>query len=176
MKHIENLKNELTPILKEISEALLCEDSKEVAVYICRQTVKQQIKCEDCIIMCASKINTAAKPSLEFLQLLSHGGLLITSSEIKHYICNCFAILKLVEHILLYKFSYIPVRRAAHFVLLHFGSSIAFSCLDHLDSTASLVSKIIVNVYFNNKQKFVNDTVQKHQLSEFKKHQQSNKH
>ena len=89
------------------------------------------------MIMRASKINTAAEPSLEYSQLLSCGGLSIPSSEIKHYVCNGIAILELVEHILLIKFSYIPVRRAARFVLFHFGSSIAFSCPDHLDSTAS---------------------------------------
>ena len=100
------------------------------------------------MIMCASETNTAAKPSLEYSQFLSCGFSSIPSSKIKHYVCNGFVILELVEHILLKKFSYNLVRRAARFVLLHFGSSIAFSFKDRLNSTASLVSKIVVNVAY----------------------------
>ena len=37
----KNVKNELTPISTEISEALLCEDSEEVAVYIAGYAGKQ---------------------------------------------------------------------------------------------------------------------------------------
>ena len=80
-------------------------------------------------------------------------------NEIKQYVCNGFAILDLVEDTLLNKFSHIPVRSAMRFVLLHFGSNIAFACQDHVECTTNLVSKIIVNVFFNNKQKLVNDTV-----------------
>ena len=48
-----------------------------------------------------------------------------------------------------------------------------FACQDYLNFTANLVSKIIINVNFNNKQKFANDTVRKEQLGEFKKRQRS---
>ena len=111
----------------------MCEGSEEVAAYFAGYVGKQlnsEFKCKDCMIMRASEINIAAEPSLEYSQLLSRGGLSIPSTEIKHYVCNGFAILELVEHILLNKFSYIPVRKAARFVLLYFHSSIAFSCPD----------------------------------------------
>ena len=110
-----------------------------------------------------NEINTAAGPSSQYSQLLSRGGLSIPSSKIKHYVCNGFVILELVEHILLNKCFYISERKETRLVLLHFGSTIVFSCPDYLDSTASLESEILVNVYFDSKQKLVNVTVRKHQ-------------
>ena len=112
----ENLKSELALISTEILKAPLCEDSKEVAVYIAGYVCKQlnnKIKCEDYMIMLASETSIAAKPSLKYSQCLYHGSFSISSSEIiKHYISNGFAILELVEHILLNKFSYISIRAA----------------------------------------------------------------
>ena len=98
------------------------------------------------------------------------------SNEIKNYVCNSFAIIDLVEDTLLHNFSNIPIRSAARYVLRHFGSNIVFACQDHLDFAVNLVSKIIVNVYFNNKQKLVNDTIRKEQLAEFKKRQRSKRY
>ena len=60
-------------------------------------TVKLNAK----IALRASEINTAAEPSLECSQLLFRGGLSIPSRDIKHYVCNGFAVLELFEHILL---------------------------------------------------------------------------
>ena len=167
----ENLKRALEPLSTKISEASLSDDSEEVAVYIagyvCNQ-LNSKTKCEDCMIMRASETDTAAEPSSHYSQLLSRGGLSMPSNEIKNYVCNSFAIIDLVEDTLLHNFSNIPIRSAARYVLRHFGSNTVFACQDHLDFTVNLVSKISVNVYFNNKQKLVNDTIRKEQLAEFK--------
>ena len=175
----ENLKRALEPLATEISEASLCDDSEEVAVYIAGYICKQlnsKTECEDCMMMRASETNTSTEASSQYSLLMSRGGLTIPPNEIKHYVCNGFAILELVEDTLLSKFSNIPVRSAARYVLLHFGSNIVFACQEHLDFTANMVSKIIVNVYFNNKQNLANDTVRKEQLAEFKKRQRSKRY
>ena len=175
----ENLKQALEPLSTEILEASLSDDSEEVAVYIagyvCNQ-LNSKTKCEDCMIMRASETDTAAEPSSHYSQLLSRGGLSMPSNGIKNYVCNSFAIIDLVEDTLLHNFSNIPIRSTARYVLRHFGSNIVFACQDHLDFTVNLVSKIIVNVYFNNKQKLVNDTIRKEQLAEFKKRQRSKRY
>ena len=111
--------------------------------------------------MRASETDTASEPSSHYSQLLSRGGLSMPSNEIKNYVCNSFAIIDLVEDTLLHNFSNIPMRSAACYLLHHFGSNIVFACQDDLDFTVNLVSKIIVKVYFNNKQKLVNDTIRK---------------
>ena len=172
----ENLKRALEPLSTEILEASLCDDSEEVAVYIAGYICKQlnsKTACEDCMMMRASEVNTAAEPSSQYLQLMSRGGLTMPPNAMKHYVCNAFAILELVEDTLLSKFSDIPVRSAARHVLLHFGPNIVFACQEHLDFAANMVSKIIVNVYFNNKQKLASDTARKEQLAKFKKRQRS---
>ena len=106
--------------------------------------------------MRASETDSAAEPSSHYSQLLSRDSLSLPSNEIKHYVCYSFAIIDLVEDTLLHKFSNIPIKSAARYVLLHFGSNIVFACPNHLDFTSNLVSKIIVNGYFNNKQKLAN--------------------
>ena len=55
----ENLKNELAPIWTEILEVSLCDDSKEVAVYIVGYVCKHlnsKSDCKDCMILHASAI------------------------------------------------------------------------------------------------------------------------
>ena len=49
------------------------------------------------MIMQASETDSAAEPSSHYLQLLFRGGLSMPSNEIKHYVCNSFAIIGLVE-------------------------------------------------------------------------------
>ena len=58
--------------------------------------------------MRASETDTAAEPPSHYSQLLSCGGLLMPSNEIKNYVCNSFAIIDLVEVTLLHNFFNIP--------------------------------------------------------------------
>ena len=149
----------------DIYKASLSDNSKEVAVYIAGHVCKQlnsSFKCEDCLIMHTRVTDAvAAEPSPKFLQLLSRNGLSVPSDEIKQYVCNGFAILDVIEDTILKNFSHIPMRTVAIFALTHYGSNIAFACQDHFDCTAKLVSKIIANIYFNNKQKLADDMVRK---------------
>ena len=100
---------------------------------------------------------------------MSRGGLSVPSDEIKQYVCNGFCNFRHYFE----NFSHIPIRMVAIFALAQYGSNIAFACQDHFDCTAKLVSKIIANIYFNNKQKLANDMIRKDQLAEFKKRQRS---
>ena len=103
----ENLKQGLEPLSTEISEASLCDDSEEVAVYISGyicNLLNSKTKCEGCMILRGSETDTAVGPSSHYSQFLSRCGLSMPSYEIKHYVCNSFAIVDLVEDTLLHVF------------------------------------------------------------------------
>ena len=82
--------------------------------------------------------------------------------------CSCFAILDFVEGDIL---SIGQVTRSAMYVLKYYGPKCEFCCQYHLDWGVKFASKIVVNIYFNNKQKQAKDCVRKDSVESFKTHQ-----
>ena len=155
--------------IEEISESVLDDDSSEVATtisgYIAKKLLKRS-KCKDC-----EKKLTVHDQDLQndqYLTLLSRGGLFVPSKELAEFVYSCFLILDFVEGDIL------PigrVTRSAMYVLKYYGPKCEFCCQYHLDWGVKFASKIVVNVYFNNKQKQAKDCVRKDSMESFKTRQ-----
>ena len=156
--------------IEEISESVLDDDSSEVATtisgYIAKKLLKRS-KCKDCEKKLT--VHDQEMQNDQYLTLLSRGGLFVPPKELAEFVCSCFAILDFVEDDIL---SVGQVTRSAMYVLKYYGPKCEFCCQYHLDLGVKFASKIVVNVYLNNKQKQAKDCVRKDSVESFKTRQQ----
>ena len=156
--------------IEEISESVLDDDSSEVATtisgYIAKKLLKRS-KCKDCEKKLT--VHDQEMQNDQYLTLLSRGGLFVPPKELAEFVCSCFAILDFVEDDIL---SVRQVTRSAMYVLKYYGPKCEFCCQYHLDLGVKFASKIVVNVYLNNKQKQAKDCVRKDSVESFKTRQQ----
>ena len=155
--------------IEEISESVLDDDSSEVATtisgYIAKKFLKR-FKCKDC-----EKKLTVHDQDLQndqYLTLLSRGGLFVPPKELAEFVWSCFAILDFVEGDIL---SIDQVTRSAMYVLKYHSPKCEFCCQYHLDWGIKFASKIVVNVYFSDKQKQAKDCLRKDSVESFKTRQ-----
>ena len=72
------------------------------------------------------------------------------SKSFADYACSNFAILNFV---LTYFMAFsLPVKTSANYVLRCCGPESDFTCVNHLDWEFNIASKIVVNVFLNNKE------------------------
>ena len=64
-----------------------------------------------------------------------------------------------------------PVAKVATYIIKRYGSFPHFSFNMHHDWSSKFASKIVVNIFFNNKQKKSEDLVRKKTVTGFKKRQ-----
>ena len=127
-------------------ESILDHDAREVAITISRYVAKKLIKRSSCDLY--KETLASQEVDLEndsYLKLLSRGGLVVKSRRLADFVCGCFAILDFVkkEIVLLG----MPVTKVATYTLKRYGS------FPHFSYNMKHASKIVVNVFFNNKQK-----------------------
>ena len=103
------------------------------------------------------------------LSLLSRGGLFVPSKIFTEFVCSSFAVLDYIENDI--RSTTFPVRKSATYVLRKYGSKCEFTCESHQDWGFTFATKIIINVYFNNKQKLAKDSGRKETVNGFKKRQ-----
>ena len=106
----------------------------------------------------------------QYLTLVSRGGLTVLPRELTEFMYSCFAIFDFVECDIL---SIGQVTRSAMYILKYYDPKCTFCCQYHLDWGVKFASRIVVNVYFSNKQKQVKDCVHKELVESFKTRQQS---
>ena len=86
------------------------------------------------------------------------------------FTCSCFAVLdytsKFIE-----KESAVPARTVAEYILDTFSPKIGFTCDFHKDWGFRFATKIIINIFFNNKQKIAADAVRKDAIVAFQSRQ-----
>lgn len=169
----EGIDEVLGNYIDEISESVLDKDSSEVATTISGFVAKKLLKRSKCV-NCQAKLrpNNDDLDNDEYLNLLSRGGLFVPSKELADYICSCFAILDFVEKEVLHLIGD-SVTKNALYILNHYGPSCTFCCQLHCEWGVKFASKVVVNIYFNNKQKQAQDAVRKEMVSEFKTRQRS---
>ena len=91
------------------------------------------------------------------------------STDLIHYVAKSFAILDCVKSILLN--SELPEKKLSEYVLnCKNAYSDAFLCNNH-KGVRTIVHKIITNIYFNNEQKKLKDSVRKDSVKDFKQRQ-----
>ena len=155
--------------MKEILESVLDDDSSEVATIISGYMAKKLLKrskCRDCEKKLI--VHDQDLQNDQYLTLLSRRGLFVPPKELAEFVCSCFSILDFVERDIL---SIDQVTRSAMYVLKYCGPNCEFCCQYHLDWGVKFASKIVVNVYFNNKQKQAKDCVRKDSVESFKTRQ-----
>ena len=86
-----------------------------------------------------------------YLKLLSRGGLFVPSRQLADFVCGSFAILDFLEKEIV--LPGMPVAKAATYIQKKYGSSSHLSYNMHHDWSFKFASKIVVNKFFNNKQK-----------------------
>ena len=162
----------LSDRVDEIAECVLNDDSLEVATTIAGHIAKKLLKrskCADCQSLLKSSNEDLEND--KYLHLLSRGGLFVPPKNLAEFVCSCFAILDFVENDILQIDN--SVTNSAVLVLKHYGPHCGFCCHNHLDWGTKFASKIVVNVYFNNKQKQSKDLARKDVVSSFKTRQRS---
>ena len=109
-----------------------------------------------------------SNPEIEcqYFQLLSSGSLTVPSETLTQFLYRDLAALVLMEDII-HK-SGLSCRKAAEMVLQRYLCLCAdFVCKAHSNWGVQLVTKIIVNVHYNNGQKIVNDSIREDNLLSF---------
>ena len=153
---------------EEIIESVLDSQSAEVATtisgYVAKKLIKRS-KCEDCKNIL--KVNDNDLSSDSYLCLLSRGGLFVPSKSLSEFVCNAFAILDYIEKDI--SCLSLPVAKSATYVLRKYGQQCDFTCDNHRDWGFTFATKIVINIFFNNKQNLSKDTVRKDSVIGFKK-------
>lgn len=166
-----NLRNEAVSIdelkvaLEEddavLSEAMLTDDSIEVAStiagYIAKKLAKRS-KCKSCKNALISPPGTNFEN--KYFQLLSRGKLTVPSPAVADFVGNGFAILDAAEK-KISKFPAIPTKTACDYVLRKYSPPVYFTCDQHRDWGLQFSIKAIINIFNNNKQKDSADKVRK---------------
>ena len=106
----------------------------------------------------------------KYLTLLSRAGLSVPPKELVEFVYGCFEILDFVEGDIL---STGQDTRSAMYVLKYCRPMFEFCCQYHLDWGVKFVSKIVVYVYFSNKQEQARECVRKDSVESFKTRQGS---
>jgi hypothetical protein len=156
----------------EIMEAVLDDDAREVATtisgYVAKKLIKRSLSVHCKRALASQEVDL---DNDSYLKLLSRGGLFVPSRQLADFVCSGFAILDFLEKEIV-SFD-IPVVKVTTHILKRYGSSPHFSCSIHQDWGFKFASKIIVNIFFNNKQKLSKDLVRKETVTGFKKRQRS---
>ena len=159
----------------EILEATLSAESEEVAYTISGYITKKLLKRSKCQLCKMKLVTSKAEISKNhYLSLLSRGGLTVPSSEIAGFVCNSFAVLDVADKFI-EKTTEIKRRAAAEFILKEFSTHFDFTRPEHVEWGEKFTNKIVVNIFYNNKQKRDSDKVRKSDIVAFKKRQRKKK-
>ena len=147
-------------------EAALTDDSNEVATTIAGYIAKKIIKRSSCII-CKSCLVSEKGIHFENKYFdLSRGGLTIPSSSLAEFESNEFAILDSAGST-----DSVSTRIAAEYVLMKYSEAVRFTCEAHVEWGMKFSSRIITNIFYNNKQQIATDTVRMDVVPGFKSRQ-----
>ena len=130
--------------------------------------LKKRSLCESCLQLLRS--NKIDLDNNHYLNILSRGGLTVPSSQLAELTCSCFAILDFIAPTLR-RYNVVNVKRVASMILAEFAPKRKIICSTHENWGRQFCFKVIINIFFNNKQKESLDTVRKDSLKAFKKRQ-----
>ena len=165
----ERLLSEISQLVTEIQESTLDNDSLEVATFFAGYVslkLDDRSDCKECKKLFYAKEQSLAND--KYLQALSRGGLASPSTSLAEFTADCFAVLDFVSP-LFTKHQVENVREVATVILNQHAPSVAFTCSKHKNWGRRFAIKPVVNSFFNNKQKLLNDTIRKDAVGEFKR-------
>ena len=165
----ERVLSEIKDLVTEIQESTLDDDSLEVATFFAGYVGKKlesRSKCPECKSLFYATEQSVAND--KYLLSLSRGGLATPSTNLAEFTADCFAILDYVSP-LFTKHQVENVREVSTRILNQYGPSATFTCSKHKEWGRKFAVKPVVNSFFNNKQKLLNDTVRKDTVGDLKK-------
>ena len=175
---IENFEDEL------INNKLVCDltidriqldaETRKIAVHVAghvAKRIREQKKYQCCVEHVVGDM-TLDNPDHDYIRILSRGGLTIPSVNFTEYVCSAFAILEYAENII--SSSKLSARAAAKVILQHVlsinsGLIPRVSCDDHSSALEMFTNRVLINVFCNNRQKFLTGSVVKDKVAGFKK-------
>ena len=104
----------------------------------------------------------------KYLNRLSRGGLIVPSPALADFSCNGFAVLDYVDAII-QRYSRVSVREAGQYVISKNCPNVYMR--EHIEWGTKFATQIIVNIFYNNKQKLTAVSVRKEAVKTFKKRQ-----
>ena len=165
-------------------EALICEDcdvesltlspeSTEVG-YTIAGYIAKKIKMRLSYSTCNSNIISDSTDCSYFLHL-SRGGLTCPSSCFSEFMCKGLALLDFLDSFIRQQ-NFISTREGALHTLRCFLDNFTTFSDRHLHQAKDSTLKMIINIFYNNKQKAMNDSIQKDSITTFKKRQRGKQH
>jgi hypothetical protein len=158
----------------EIFELSLSRDSSEVAYTIAGYVSKKLHKCFKCEV-CKTLMHGSDSADLlekKYFDLLSRGGLTVPSNSMAEFVCASFSILDYVDEVIM-RAKTSTTRVSAELILQTYAPKSIFTCEKHRDDGYKFTSRIVTNIFYNNKQKIAADEVRKNSVVEFKRRQRS---
>ena len=155
-----------------IMEASLCENSNEVAHYIAGGIARKLQKttgCERCSSLMTKK-NPSSLQTGSYFENLSRGGLTNPSKDMSEFVSTVFAQTEFIDERLKGKLS---VRKACCAALEKYAPQSIISCENHKTLARKRIIQFVVNTYYKNKQKILNDKVRKDSVKSFKTRQRN---
>ena len=106
-----------------------------------------------------------------YFYYLSRGALTILSPELSDFICKRFGFLKYFEDFIVNHKS--KSVRLISSTILRQKLTINFTCDLHKQKVQNVVISIVVNIFFNDKRRLLDDAIESNSLSSFKKRQRT---
>ena len=170
---VAKVKGEIPNLSTELLETEISDDTREVTIMIAGYIAKKLRKRKVCPV-CKAKL-IADKTSIKYdyyLRTLSCGGLICPSPPLRDFVFHCFGTLDYISQIIHNITQNVSVRSVAEENLSDLQSNcINFTCMQQEQWGKKFTIWTVVNLFYNNKQKKVNDFVQKEQVTDFKKRQ-----
>ena len=172
---IQEIIENISDYVNEVLEVELSDDTKEVAAYgfIVKKMLKNK-NCKECSVAMKAKENTSGHD--EHLPLLSRAGLICPSPDLHDFVCQAISILDWLSLYLKGLSDQVSIRKVTKLLLgRHMQRSANFTCSSHMDWGKDVCFDIIINIYYNNRQRITCDLARNEQLKEFKKRQRKEK-
>ena len=174
----EDLMND-SPKPEKFIKALICQDCDVDSLTLSPESIEVAYTIAGYIVKKLKK--RLASPACNFSIIwdladcpyflhLSHGGLTCLSSSFSEFVCKSFALLDFLDSFI-YRQTFISTCEGSLCILRYYLADFQFFCDLHLNHGKEATLKMIVNIFYNNKQKAVNDSVLKDSITTFKRRQ-----
>ena len=150
----------------------LSPESIEMAYTIAGYIVKKLKKRVVCPACNSSIIGDLA--DCPYFLYLSRSGLTCPSSSFSEFVCKGFSLLDFLDSFI-YRQTFIFTHEGSLNMLRYYLADFQFFCDLHLNHGKEATLKMIVNIFYNNKQTAVNDSALKDSITTFKRRQREKK-
>ena len=170
----EEFSEKLSNIHVEIMESQLFEESCQVAFTIAGYVAKQILKKINCNL-CENKLISLAgnNHGSEYLDILTRSGLIYPSQSLADFFAHAFSSLDIASDLISQYTSFTSTKILSEETLHNLVDQVYFSCEEHARKVKKIAISIIINIFYNNKQKITTDSTRKQQVTDFKARQRS---